>query len=193
MSSRYDLSLLSVLVVDDNGHMRALVKSILHALGVKEVRDVSDAVDAFRELQYFAADVIIVDWNMEPIDGIEFTRLVRTAKDSPNPFVPIIMLSGHTELFRVSQARDSGINEYLAKPISAKSLYGRILSIIGNPRPFIRSNHYFGPDRRRRDDGPPNGIERRQPAMEPFAGRPGLTDQEIEALLAQETDEWSNR
>jgi DNA-binding response OmpR family regulator len=90
---------------------------------------------------------------------------VRTAKDSPNPYVPIIMLSGFTEHRRITEARDAGINEFLAKPISAKSIYQRVATIIDNPRPFIRAKNFFGPDRRRQNLGPPRNVpERRQDA-----------------------------
>ena len=169
-NARYVLDNISVLVIDDNKHMSNLVVEILHALGVKNTCQAGDAAKAFQELKHFMADVIIVDWHMEPLDGLDFVRLVRTAKDSPNPYVPIIMLSGYTEFRRITEARDAGINEFLAKPISAKSLYQRIAAIIDNPRPFIRSKSYFGPDRRRQDSGPPRGVnERRKGADEAAA------------------------
>lgn len=172
-NARYVLDSISVLVIDDNKHMSNLMVEILHALGVKKTCQASDAAKAFQELKHFMADVIIVDWHMEPLDGLDFVRLVRTAKDSPNPYVPIIMLSGYTELRRITEARDAGINEFLAKPISAKSLYQRITAIIDNPRPFIRSKNYFGPDRRRQDMGPPRGVSerRKEAAAGAAAGR----------------------
>ncbi len=184
--ARYVLENVNVLVLDDNRHMRSLVQSILHALGVKQIREASDAPEAFKELQHFHADVIIADWHMEPLDGLDFVRLVRTAKDSPNPYVPIIMLTGHTEYQRVCEARDAGVNEFLAKPISAKALYSRFASIIENPRPFIRTKTYFGPDRRRQNLGPPRGVpERRKEEIEKLAERTddGLSETEIESLL----------
>lgn len=103
------------LVVDDNKHMRALVKTILHSLGTKNVVEAADGADAFKELRHFPADIIICDWNMSPLDGLDFVRLVRTGKDSPNPFAAIIMLTGHTEMHRVVEARDAGVHEFLAK------------------------------------------------------------------------------
>jgi len=192
--SDYNLSRLNFLIVDDNKHMRALVKSILHALGVKNVLEASDGADAFKELRHFPADVIICDWNMSPLDGLDFVRMVRTGSDSPNPFVPIIMLTGHTEMNRVMEARDSGVHEFLAKPISAKKLYSRIRSIIENPRPFVRAGLYFGPDRRRKTNPNYNGPERRKADMDPVPGSggggggdggepPELSQDEINALL----------
>jgi len=197
ITSRYMLDNINVLVLDDNKHMRSLVQSILHALGVKNIRDASDAAEAFKELQHFHADVIICDWHMEPLDGLDFVRLVRTAKDSPNPYVPIIMLTGYTEYRRVVEARDAGVNEFLAKPISAKALYQRFAAIIDTPRPFIRTKTYFGPDRRRQNLGPPRGTaERRKSELEKAGdsgvvappgtdAADGLSQQEVEALLGK--------
>ncbi|WP_299439598.1 response regulator [uncultured Rhodospira sp.] len=189
MEQAYSLERLNFLIVDDNKHMRALVKTILYALGSRQVREAGDGADAFKELRHFPADIIICDWNMSPLDGLDFVRLVRTGKDSPNPFVPIIMLTGFTEMFRVVDARDAGVHEFLAKPISAKSLYSRIKAIIDRPRPFVRTKTYFGPDRRRRTIDW-KGAERRKGAKtvvstpEPdVAAAASLSQEEVEALL----------
>ena len=183
--AEYNLERLNFLIVDDNKHMRALVTSILHALGVKNCIGAGDGADAFKELRHFPADIIICDWNMDPLDGLDFTRLVRTGKDSPNPFVPIIMLTGHTEMNRVVEARDAGVSEFLAKPISAKGLYSRVRSIIERPRPFVRAGLYFGPDRRRRDNPAYMGGERRKEAAVTEGGdeEAELSQDEVEALL----------
>lgn len=180
----YNIERLNFLIVDDNKHMRALVKSILHALGSKNTMEASDGADAFKELRHYPADIIICDWNMSPLDGLDFVRLVRTGKDSPNPFVPIIMLTGHTEMNRVVEARDAGVHEFLAKPISAKKLYSRIRSIIEHPREFIRAGAYFGPDRRRLKVSTYKGPERRKSEMDggDDAGAE-LSQDEVQALL----------
>ena len=82
---------------------------------------------------------------MKPMDGLEFTRDVRTRRDSPNPFVPIIMITGHTEKHRVEAARDAGVTEFLAKPITAQSLFSRIAEIVERPRAFVRCDSLFRP------------------------------------------------
>jgi CheY-like chemotaxis protein len=161
MKENYNIQQLHFLVVDDNKHMSMLIKNLLHALGSRMVAEANAAADAFAELTHFPADIIITDYHMQPLDGLDFVRLVRTGSDSPNPFVPIIMLSGHTEMNKIMQARDAGVHEYLAKPISAKSLYSRIDSIIARPREFIETRSFFGPDRRRRAMSF-TGPERRQ-------------------------------
>jgi len=97
-------------------------------------------------------DLVLTDLSMKPVDGITFTREVRTAHDSPNPYVPIIMITGHTERRKVEAARDAGVTEFLAKPITAQGLILRIAEIVERPRAFVRCDGYFGPDRRRRKD-----------------------------------------
>lgn len=125
------------------------MRGVLGAFHVHDVREASDGAEAFKEWRTFAADLIITEFMMTPVDGVEFVRLVRTASDSPNPYVPIIMLTGYTEKHNVATARDAGISEFLAKPISAQTLYARLNAAVFKPRPFIKLKGYFGPDRRR--------------------------------------------
>ena len=160
--ARYDLASLNVMVVEDNKNMQNLLRAILNALGIRNIREMSTGADAFQELRHFEADIIISDWNMAPMDGLTFTRKVRTDPSSPNPYVPIIMLTGHTETARVMEARDAGINVFLAKPIPVKALSERLTLMIDNPARFIRTASYFGPDRRRKDVGPPKGMAERR-------------------------------
>lgn len=157
----YDLENINVLIVEDNKHMQLLLREILRAFRVTKVKTAEDGADALKELKTFPADIIICDWVMEPIDGIEFVKMLRTMSDVANPYVGIIMLTGHTEASRVYDARDAGTTEFLAKPISAQGLYSRICSVIEKPRKFIKTKNYFGPDRRRRK-GPEDGPKRRK-------------------------------
>lgn len=181
----YNLERLNFLIVDDNKHMRSLVRSVLHALGARHIEEAADGAEAYARLRTYIADVVICNWQMSPMDGIEFVRLVRTDDDSPNPFVPVIMLTAHTEAQRVVEARDAGVTEFLAKPISAHQLYSRIRAIIEYPRPFVRGQSYVGPDRRRRRDPDFKGPERRteDTAGQPEEGGDALTAAEVDTLL----------
>ncbi len=152
---------LRVLLVDDNQHMRAIVQTVLAGVGVRNVRETRDGAEALEALRDWAADVAIVDFQMFPIDGVEFTRMVRNAPDSRNPYLPIVMMTGHSEKTRVVEARDAGVTEFVAKPLTARSVLERLQAVIYRPRPFIRSAGYFGPDRRRRDDPAYTGPWRR--------------------------------
>jgi len=156
------LEKLKVLVVDDNHHMSNIIKTILRGIGVKDLLDASNASDAFEIVRMTRVDMIITDYAMEPVNGCELTRLMRTAADSPNHFVPIIMLTAYAERSKIEAARDAGVTEFCAKPITATELYRKVCAVINTPRSFIRTSVYFGPDRRRRRDDGYKGQERRE-------------------------------
>lgn len=156
-----DLSNITFLVVDDNPNVRKIVKSILHALGGRVIKEAGDGTEAFDVLKSFRADIIIVDWMMKPMNGLEFTRRIRTDKNSLNISIPIIMISGHTEIDKIHEARDAGVTEFLAKPLSPEKLYQRIAGIILKPRQFVRTKSFFGPDRHRHSDEGFEGKRRR--------------------------------
>jgi CheY-like chemotaxis protein len=141
---------LKALIVEDNQHMRTLLRSLLNALGVMNVLEATNGEDAFSLLRDKQPDLILTDLSMKPMDGIAFAREVRMSNASPNPYIPIIMVTGHTERHRIEAARDAGVTEVLAKPITAGNLFQRIGEIVDRPRAFVKCNTYFGPDRRRR-------------------------------------------
>lgn len=143
---------LRVLVVDNAPHMRDLLCGLLHAVGVGVIETANDGGDALGKFKTFPADIILSDWEMEPMTGVEFVQAVRHSVRSPNPFVPIIMVTSHAEADRVLEARDAGIHEYLVKPITAQALLARLSEVINNPRDFMRTSTYFGPVPRRRAD-----------------------------------------
>ncbi len=163
---RIDFTRLRFLVIDDNSHMRQIVRTILHGFGAREIMEAEDGAVGLESFTQNRPDIVITDWEMPIFTGIELTQMIRQPGANANPYVPIIMLAAHTEIKRVMAARDSGITEFLAKPISAKALYLRIRNVITNPRPFIKTESYFGPDRRRTVNPNYKGPERRK------AGKP---------------------
>jgi CheY-like chemotaxis protein len=156
------LETLKVLVVEDNSHMRALLRSLLNSAGIHQIHEANDGAAALEILHARKCDLILCDLAMEPMDGLDFTREVRRSKKSANPFAPIIMISGYTEKHRVEEARDAGVTEFLAKPITSQSLFTRIAEIMEHPRAFVRCAGYFGPDRRRKTNDAYSGPWRRQ-------------------------------
>lgn len=141
---------LRVLVVEDNQHMRTLLRSLLNSLNIRDICEAGNGAIALELLAEKKCDLVLTDLAMKPMDGLQFTRELRQSEQSANPFIPIIMISGHTERHRVEAARDAGITEFLAKPITPASLFSRIAEIVERPRAFVRSDSYFGPDRRRK-------------------------------------------
>lgn len=149
MSSNYDLSKLSVLLVDDNYNTRRLLYVILRSLGIETVVEAVDGTDAFARFEQGDYDLVVTDQVMEPMDGLELTQKIRRDAAGNKRYTPIIMVTGHTEAERVLAARDAGVTEVLAKPVSANSILQRIVSVIENQRDFVDAEQYVGPDRRR--------------------------------------------
>jgi CheY-like chemotaxis protein len=178
--SRNDLSFL---VVDGNEFMRSLIKREVKA-HAREIRDAANGAEALRILRGYFPDVVFVDWEMEQVDGLEFVKRVRDPKESPNPFVRIIMVSAVAERQRVLAAWGAGIDEFLVKPVSAVDLLGRIRKVTETPRPFIRVDTYCGPDRRR-PRLPYDGPERRSEIQQAQQ----LTQEEINALMNPPQDD----
>lgn len=143
------LSSIHVLLADDNPNMRAIVAAMLKSVGVGRLTEAEDGAAALELLRQEAVDIAIVDFRMEPMDGVAFTRAVRNEADSANPYLPVIMMTGHSEKSRVTEARDAGVTEFVAKPVKAQTLLTRLEAVILRPRPFVRAPGYFGPDRRR--------------------------------------------
>jgi CheY-like chemotaxis protein len=140
---------LKALIVEDNQHMRSLLRALLNSVGLTDISEASQGATAIELLRRRRPDLVLTDLAMKPMDGLQFTRYVRHDPQSPTPFVPIIMITGHTEKHRVEAARDAGVTELLAKPVTAGNLFARIAEIVERPRAFVRTDSYFGPDRRR--------------------------------------------
>ena len=140
---------LVVLVVEDNTFMRKLVRGMLNNIGVKTVYEAADGIDGLEMIRTTVPDVVILDWEMPLLNGPELVRIVRSPGVFPMPDIPIIMLTGHAYRSRVAESVQLGVNEMLCKPVSAKALYDRLISILFKPRHSVRFGDYYGPAPRR--------------------------------------------
>lgn len=157
-----DLAKLRLLVIEDNPNMRHLLRTLLTGLGCRGVMEAEDGAAGLELFRDNVPDIVVSDWVMPIMDGLDFTRAVRNPKSSANPYVPVIILSGYSERSRVVQARDAGITEFIVKPVSPKRLYQRLVNVVVNPRPFIETETFFGPDRRRTSGANYLGPKRRK-------------------------------
>jgi len=170
--SAYYPERLSVLIVDDSAFARALMGRVLRSLGIRQIIAASDGSEAIHYLKNVATnpqkigvqrfDIVISDWTMSPVDGAMLLKWLRRHKDSPDRFIPFIMVSAQAEPEKVREARDLGANEFLAKPFSINGLATKLLQLIDRPRPFVYTRDYFGPDRRRSQQ--PIGFNNRRHA-----------------------------
>lgn len=141
--------------------MSAILRTILQGFGVRSIHECRDAETALNNMAAFNPDILLVDLLMGEMDGLELAEHIRNDENSQNKYLPIIMVTGHTERTRVIQAINAGVNEYLAKPVRPVDLFERMISLIERPRRFVRAPGYFGPDRRRRQEARYEGPWRR--------------------------------
>ena len=179
----YDFKNAKILIIDDMKPMVSLTKSVLNIYGFKDVFTAENGEEGFEVACKEDPDLIIVDWMMDPMDGLEFTRLIRRNPMAPNPYVPILMMTGFSSRLRVEEARDSGVTEFLVKPFSSMDLYKRVAQIVEKPRQFIDAETFFGPDRRRKiDDGYQGTRRRNDDSRKESAGKAGQNNKANEIL-----------
>ena len=143
--AEYLIQQLRVLLVEDNQFMRNLVRNMLGSIGVKKVYEASDGIAGLEMIRSVTPDVMVLDWEMPLLNGPELVRIVRSPGVFPTPDIPIIMLTAHGEHWRILEAVRLGVNEFLCKPVSAKSLFERLVSIVLKPRASIQLGKYYGP------------------------------------------------
>ncbi|MEK7246508.1 MAG: response regulator [Pseudomonadota bacterium] len=180
------LERIRILVVEDNSFSRRIVMELLKFLGATDVAFVKDGEEAWQEIRKDIPDIVLLDWEMAPVDGIHFLRRVRHDPNSPNPYLPIVMVTGFADRWHVFAARDAGVNEYVIKPVSAKALLDRIQAVIERPRRFVRIGEFFGPDRRRKEKlflGPDKRGLEEKPAAPAIAASADMRQEEINALF----------
>jgi two-component system, chemotaxis family, chemotaxis protein CheY len=120
---------LKVLVVDDQMTMRALVRSGLQQLGVKEIEEAPDGEEAFKALLSKPAHLVISDFNMPKLDGLGLLRAIRA--HPPTRTTSFIMLTGRADKELVQRAVQFGVNNYLVKPFTVQTLKEKIEAVFG--------------------------------------------------------------
>lgn len=132
--------------------MRGVLRAILVSFGMRRVEEAADCDEAMGAVAGGEIDLAFIDFKLGGLDGIEFCRQIRRSSQSPNPFLPIIMVTAYSERRRVIDAVNAGVDEFLVKPIRAVDVANRMNAVIERRRSFIEVPGYFGPDRRRRSD-----------------------------------------
>jgi len=140
---------LNILIVDSNSYMRRITRMMLMNLGAKSVIEAPDGLEALEMIRTCDPDVMLLDWEMPVLDGMEVLRIVRSPGVFPRPNLPIIMLTGRGQRSQVVKALRAGAHEYLVKPTSPKALRDRLTSIVLKPRPMVRLGDFYVPQPRR--------------------------------------------
>lgn len=153
---------LVILVADASSYMTMLIHSMLRGFGANKVIEVRNSIQVLQVMSVQRIDILICDSRVPSIGGLKLTRAIRSKVDNEHRTIPIILMSGDSSETMVKQARDAGANMVIAKPISPASLYDRLTWVAFNPRKFVDTETYFGPDRRFKIEGYPGGVGRRK-------------------------------
>jgi CheY-like chemotaxis protein len=140
---------LNILIVDGNAFMRRLTRTMLMNLGAKSVLEAVDGLAALEAIRTCDPDVMLLDWDMPVLTGMEVMRIVRSPGVFPRPNLPIIMLSHRAQRSCVIDALRAGVHEFLLKPTSPKALRDRLMSIVVKPRPMMKLGKHYVPTPRR--------------------------------------------
>jgi two-component system, chemotaxis family, chemotaxis protein CheY len=195
--NRY-LENVSFLIVDPSAFMRSIIRSVLGFFGATKVIEAATGRDGIEYFQQYSPDMILTEMIMEGGDGLDLTRYVRGCEEIGNCFTPIIMVTSCAERDRIITARDCGVTEFVIKPLSAGTLAAHIAEVIERPRDFVRTEVYFGPDRRRRRKASFTGDDRRgtgvtdpapPPVAAPAPAEGAVTQEQADTIIAGEAIE----
>ncbi|MBI1273652.1 MAG: response regulator [Alphaproteobacteria bacterium] len=120
---------MNVLVVDDYNTMRRIIGNLLKQLGFKNVQDAADGSAALKLLREGTFGLVISDWNMEPMTGLQLLQEVRA--DTKLKALPFIMVTAESKVENVATAKEAGVNNYIVKPFNAETLKQKITAVLG--------------------------------------------------------------
>jgi PleD family two-component response regulator len=160
----YDLSHIEVVVVDDCPIVVKLLGMMLNSMDIRKVYSTTDPVCALKVIFETRPHLVITDLLMDSIDGLSLAKSIRFCRDDELRCTPIFILTGFTDKEHVIQARDAGVNEVLAKPLSTRRIYQRICNLIERPQKFVETVSYFGPERRLMQENIANSDRRTRQA-----------------------------
>ena len=147
----YDMSAVTVLAVEPNAFMREILRELLDGLGVGRIVTARSMAHASERLaEDNRIDMVLTELDLEQNDGVDLIKAIRGHRDRRIRMLPLLVVSADTRIPRILESRDAGATEFLAKPVSAETIYKRLVQLIERPRSFVRvGDEYFGPDRRR--------------------------------------------
>lgn len=118
---------LSVLVVDDYATMRRIIRNLLQQLGYTDVDEAADGEQALAKLRDKDFGLVISDWNMEPMTGLDLLKAVRA--DARLKALPFIMVTAESKTENVVAAKQAGVSNYIVKPFNAEILKQKLLAV----------------------------------------------------------------
>jgi CheY-like chemotaxis protein len=176
----------SALLVESDRHSLALLAELLRRFGLETQIAVETGAEARAYIERAAVDLCFCEWSLTDMEGAEFVRWMRRSAPGPARFIPIIVLTGYSQMDAVVAARDAGASFVIKKPLSPQIIYDRLAWAAQSTRKFIESDSYVGPDRRFKQLGPPDGLGKRSTDLSQDVGaatEPNMSQAEIDAMM----------
>ena len=147
-----DFRHVNVLIVDGKASNAKLLRSVLSSLEIRSLAVAKDTAEAFDQMSCSRVDAVFCDENIRPLDAAAFSLAVRRSSEVRNPRVPIIIVSNGPHRRDVEAGRDSGASDFIVRPISASTVKRKLSTVLFTPKPFVQTDAFCGPDRRRKRD-----------------------------------------
>jgi CheY-like chemotaxis protein len=139
----------SAIVADDSATAREIVATASQSVQLLDIRQAANGVAALEMISKRLPDFVLLDIEM-PHDGITVLRQIRGMPQHPGKSTPVMIMTAHADVKHITAARDAGANGFITKPLSLDRVVSRVAAMLGQPRPFVETNGYVGPDRRQR-------------------------------------------
>jgi CheY-like chemotaxis protein len=162
MPSRLNLKNIAALLVDRDPFARGLVAQMLRGFGISTILIADNGEEAKGLLAHHAPEITFIEGELPDMAAGELLQWIRTNPNKAVRYLPVIVLSGYTQLSLISAARAAGAHLVVRKPVSPQTLFDRLVWVAGFDRPFLESPTYTGPDRRFHAVAPPDGEMKRE-------------------------------
>lgn len=184
---RLNLAKANVLLIQNNQIELDILGQLFIGFGVNAIRKFLQVADAEQAVKSATFDLIVADCDLPDGAAFEFVSRLRRAEENPNRLAPTLLVSGHTPPSTVTRARDCGANFIVAKPVTPKVMFDRVMWLAREERQFVDAPGYAGPDRRHKTFGPPPGVAgRREGDLSAEVGKPvgpDLCQSDIDAMF----------
>jgi two-component system chemotaxis response regulator CheY len=149
------------LIVDPTNHSKNFLRGLLTSLNVQHVVALANTDEALACLRQECFSIVFCDDLVGPLDPFGFLKALRRDLATSNVTVPVVLVSAGADFSKITAARDAGMNDVIAKPVSIGTIERKLRSLLLAPRPFVTAKSFVGPDRRGGGNGASSACGRR--------------------------------
>ena len=140
------------IIIDEKGHASSLIRSLLVRLGVQRIAALHSTDDALKLMREETFDVVFCDEYSAPLNPVAFVKAVRRDLTTRDVTIPVVLISAGASRKQIELARDAGLNDIIAKPVSVDTIERKLRQLTCEPQAFVTAKTFLGPDRRRSDE-----------------------------------------